>query len=65
MVIRQPAGLHITVRWVGGPSEQAFSIAAKEQGIIVRPLEYYEHMPDIARSQREWRSVVLGLAMLH
>ncbi len=41
-VISQQAGLPITFRWNKGISEIQFTQSAKEAGIIIRPLRYYE-----------------------
>lgn len=55
-VISQPAGLHITVRWYGLPSELTLSDAMADRGITVRPLSYYEKHG----GQRGWNGLVLG-----
>lgn len=57
-VISQPAGLHITVRWYSGPSELTFSESAEQQGIIVRPLQYYQQKT--VSPARDWQAAVLG-----
>lgn len=56
-IISQAAGLHVTLKWLGGIEESTFVERAREAGIIVRPMSYYEHStsPD-----RAWRGVVLG-----
>lgn len=40
-VISQAAGLHITIQWQQGPSENEWVERAKAHGIVVRPLDYY------------------------
>ncbi len=55
-IISQAAGLHITMKWESGPDEKQFSLAAKKEGITVRPLLYYQHNI----SNRHWNAVVLG-----
>jgi len=55
-VVSQPAGLHITVRWTGGPDENRFSREAEKQGVTVRPLSYYQQ----SAQPRQWNSVVMG-----
>lgn len=66
-IISQAAGLHITVRWWQGITEQEWVRRAKENGIIVRPLSYYEHSAyehssyeHSAEQQRDWHGAVLG-----
>ena len=56
-IISQAAGLHVTLKWDGGIDEQEWVARAEKQGIVLRPLSYYEHT---AASHRSWRSVVLG-----
>ncbi|MCW8335838.1 MocR-like pyridoxine biosynthesis transcription factor PdxR [Vibrio paucivorans] len=56
-VISQPAGLHVTLRWKGDISEVQWCEAAKERGIILRPLSMYETQDSSARS---WQGAVLG-----
>ncbi|USD35167.1 MULTISPECIES: MocR-like pyridoxine biosynthesis transcription factor PdxR [Vibrio] len=56
-IISQAAGLHVTLKWNGGIDEQEWVARAEKQGIVLRPLSYYEHT---AASHRTWRSVVLG-----
>lgn len=55
-VVSQPAGLHVTIRWRGLPLEEHVSNEAKKEGIIVRPLSYYEYK----KTDRDWQSIVLG-----
>ncbi|PSW16869.1 PLP-dependent aminotransferase family protein [Photobacterium sanctipauli] len=57
-VISQPAGLHVTLKWQQGIDEQTWVSRAKEAGIIMRPLAYYEHLHN--ENVRSWHSVVLG-----
>ncbi|MGF1887509.1 PLP-dependent aminotransferase family protein [Photobacterium profundum] len=63
-VISQAAGLHITVKWHGGISEQDWCARAQSIGIIIRPLTFYESDRDNndtnGTESREWRSVVMG-----
>lgn len=56
-VISQPAGLHVTLKWQDGIDELTWSEKAKQHGIILRPLSYYEqdHF-----TQRTWSGAVLG-----
>ncbi len=56
-IISQPAGLHITLKWLRGINEVTLSQKAKDIGMVVRPLSYYEHSLSI---ERRWQSVVLG-----
>ncbi|NVC63148.1 PLP-dependent aminotransferase family protein [Vibrio sp. 05-20-BW147] len=56
-VISQAAGLHVTVRWFQGPSEHQWAAAALSQGIVIRPLSYYESE---ACAPRDWQGAVLG-----
>ncbi len=56
-VISQAAGLHVTVRWFEGPSEQQWAAAGLKQGIVIRPLSYYESE---ACAPRDWQGAVLG-----
>ncbi|MBW3695945.1 PLP-dependent aminotransferase family protein [Vibrio sp. T187] len=56
-VISQAAGLHVTLKWVIGPSEDEWCERAKEAGIIVRPFHFYESG---LGSEREWQGAVLG-----
>lgn len=56
-IISQPAGLHITLKWLHGVDEVTLSQRASDQGLIVRPLSYYEHE---STGTRHWQSVVLG-----
>lgn len=63
-VISQAAGLHITVKWQDGISEQDWCARAQSIGIILRPLTCYEsnkssHDID-GTAHREWRGVVMG-----
>lgn len=55
-VTSQGAGLHVTVSWTRAVDEQRFAIQAKEKGIVVRPLTYYEPV----NNPREYGAVVLG-----
>lgn len=57
-VISQAAGLHVTIRWQGRISEQAWAERARAQGIVVRPFDYYEHSK--ASVYRDWSGAVLG-----
>jgi len=56
-IISQPAGLHITLKWLHGINEVTLSQKASDQGLIIRPLSYYEHE---STENRNWQSVVLG-----
>lgn len=56
-VISQAAGLHITLKWRGYVNEQQWTRLAQDQGIVIRPLSYYEHG---GQYQRDWSGVVLG-----
>ncbi|NUW70115.1 PLP-dependent aminotransferase family protein [Vibrio coralliilyticus] len=56
-IISQAAGLHVTLKWNGGIDEQEWVGRAAKQGIVLRPLSYYEHNKE---SHREWQAVVLG-----
>ncbi|ELB2831033.1 PLP-dependent aminotransferase family protein [Vibrio alginolyticus] len=56
-VVSQAAGLHITLKWQDGMDEQRFTKLAEHEGIILRPLSYYEH-PDF--QARHWHGAVLG-----
>ncbi|MGF1754310.1 PLP-dependent aminotransferase family protein [Vibrio makurazakiensis] len=71
-VISQPAGLHVTIKWFDCPGESALCEQAKDIGIILRPLHYYEgekaktgdgkHISDdlLKGKRREWNGAVLG-----
>ncbi len=63
-VISQAAGLHITVKWHGGISEQDWCARAQSIGIILRPLAFYEsdggNKDADGTESREWHSVVIG-----
>ena len=56
-IISQKAGLHLTLEWKDGISENEFTVRAKYNQIIIRPLSYYE---DKRTLKRTWQSVVLG-----
>ena len=56
-VISQAAGLHVTVKWYGGISEQDWSERAERENIVVRPFSFYEYTKN---NGRDWRAVVLG-----
>lgn len=56
-VISQAAGLHITLKWRGYVDEQQWTDLAKQRGIVIRPLSYYEHT---SQTQRDWSGAVLG-----
>ncbi|MGR5237095.1 MocR-like pyridoxine biosynthesis transcription factor PdxR [Vibrio alfacsensis] len=56
-VISQAAGLHITLKWQQGMDEHEWTQRAKVQGIVLRPMSFYEH-PD--HRTRDWHGVVLG-----
>ncbi|MDO6707600.1 PLP-dependent aminotransferase family protein [Photobacterium sp. 1_MG-2023] len=56
-VISQPAGLHITLRWQGGISEDDWAQQAEAAGIVLRPMSDYEHP---AHRTRDWQGAVLG-----
>ncbi|MFB9136208.1 PLP-dependent aminotransferase family protein [Vibrio olivae] len=56
-VVSQAAGLHITLRWYAGIEEQIWVERAKQQGIVIRPLSYYQSG---GASKRDWRGAVLG-----
>ncbi|WP_305814692.1 hypothetical protein [Photobacterium leiognathi] len=60
-VISQAAGLHITVKWQVSVCEKQFAKYALQQGIIIRPLNYYEQ-PD---TKRNWHGIVLGFGNTH
>jgi GntR family transcriptional regulator/MocR family aminotransferase len=56
-VISQPAGLHVTLKWHGGIDEMLWTERARQSGIVIRPLSYYEQQNP---SQRNWNGAVLG-----
>ncbi|CAM3859401.1 PLP-dependent aminotransferase family protein [Vibrio aquimaris] len=56
-VISQAAGLHVTVKWEGGISEQEWVERAASYHINIQSLSYYEHSRAVNRS---WQAVVLG-----
>lgn len=56
-IISQRAGLHTTVRWKGGPTEEEMVRDANKKGITVRPLSYYEKH---TANNRDWNALVLG-----
>jgi GntR family transcriptional regulator/MocR family aminotransferase len=55
-VISQAAGLHVTLKWYAGIDEQSWVCRAQEEGIIIRPLSYYEAIG----TPRDWSGIVLG-----
>ncbi|MDN3612549.1 PLP-dependent aminotransferase family protein [Vibrio ostreicida] len=56
-IISQAAGLHVTLKWQGGIREQDWVDRAIAEGIVMRPLGYYQHKHPEPRS---WQAVVLG-----
>ncbi|WP_423840945.1 PLP-dependent aminotransferase family protein [Vibrio mytili] len=56
-VISQAAGLHITLKWRNGIDEHTWAQRAANEGIVLRPLSYYEHPEYI---NRDWNGAVLG-----
>ncbi|TVU61095.1 PLP-dependent aminotransferase family protein [Vibrio atlanticus] len=56
-VISQAAGLHVTVKWYQGISEQEWSRRAEQENIVIRPFDFYEYGSSTAR---DWNAVVLG-----
>ncbi len=56
-VISQAAGLHITLKWQSGIDEVTWTKRAEHDGIVLRPLSYYEHP---SYQYRDWNGVVLG-----
>ncbi|WP_211918809.1 PLP-dependent aminotransferase family protein [Vibrio sp. B1REV9] len=56
-VISQAAGLHITLKWQSGLDEHEWALRAKAEGIVLRPISYYEHADFCTRS---WHGAVLG-----
>lgn len=65
-VISQAAGLHVTLRWHAKVNEDDFVERARQQGLVIRAMNYYE---DSALKQgftlkqdstRKWGGVVLG-----
>jgi GntR family transcriptional regulator/MocR family aminotransferase len=62
-VISQAAGQHVTLKWLQGIDEQSWSQRAAAQGIIIRPLSYYEqaiHPGQAPIQKRKWQGEVLG-----
>lgn len=56
-IISQAAGLHITLKWHQGIDEVTWTERARRDGIIIRPLRFYEHFHN---PNRNWNGVVLG-----
>ncbi|BBM67038.1 GntR family transcriptional regulator [Vibrio alfacsensis] len=56
-VISQAAGLHITLKWQSGLDEHEWALRAKAEGIVLRPISYYEHSDF---RTRDWQGAVLG-----
>ncbi len=56
-VISQAAGLHVTVKWSNGISEQEWSRRAELENIIIRPFDFYEYG---SSDDRDWSGAVLG-----
>ena len=56
-VISQAAGLHVTVKWDGGISENEWSIRAELDSIIIRPFSFYEYGSSV---ERDWNGALLG-----
>jgi GntR family transcriptional regulator/MocR family aminotransferase len=67
-VVSQAAGMHVTLKWTGGISENQWQHLAAKSGIILRPLNYYEQPHDSQIHSRQWRGAVLGfgnIALAH
>ena len=56
-VISQAAGLHVTVKWLNGISEQEWGRKAEQENIVIQPFDFYEYG---ASAARDWNAVVLG-----
>jgi len=56
-VISQAAGLHVTVKWDGGISENEWSTRAELDSIIIRPFSFYEYGSSV---ERDWNGALLG-----
>ena len=56
-VISQAAGLHVTVKWSNGISEQEWNRRAELENIIIRPFDFYEYG---SSDVRDWSGAVLG-----
>ena len=56
-VISQAAGLHVTVKWGGGISENEWSTRAELDSIIIRPFSFYEYGSSV---ERDWNGALLG-----
>ena len=56
-ICSQAAGLHITLRWWQGIDEHHWAQLAKNEGIIIRPMSYYD---SLSSKQRGWKGAVLG-----
>ncbi|MDG3085201.1 PLP-dependent aminotransferase family protein [Vibrio hannami] len=56
-VVSQPAGMHLTLKWVQGINEDEFVELAEKEELIVRALGYYEFG---SNTDRKWNGAVLG-----
>ncbi|MCL9782452.1 PLP-dependent aminotransferase family protein [Vibrio sp. S4M6] len=56
-IISQAAGLHVTIKWQVGINEKTFTEQAKQAGINIRPLSYYE---SLGFSHRSWQGAIIG-----
>ncbi|GMQ49591.1 MocR-like pyridoxine biosynthesis transcription factor PdxR [Vibrio sp. 10N] len=56
LLVSQGAGLHVTVEWQSDVDEVALSDLAQANGLVVRPMRFYEPVA----KQRHYGSVVLG-----
>lgn len=56
-IISQAAGLHITLQWRHGITEQQWAQQASKAGIRLRTMDYYETKDS---PKRDWQGAVLG-----
>ena len=56
-IISQAAGLHITLRWQTGITEQQWVEAAQKEQLMIRAMSYYD---EANFATRGWHGVVLG-----
>lgn len=59
-VVSQAAGIHVTLKWTGGISENRWQNLAAKSDIILRPLNYYEQPRGSQVQTRQWSGAVLG-----
>tara|TARA_Y100001956_G_scaffold49904_1_gene48585 strand:+ start:382 stop:1848 length:1467 start_codon:yes stop_codon:yes gene_type:complete len=59
-VVSQAAGLHVTLKWRNSVNEDDFVQRAKNKGLVLRALNYYEDSAVKQGITRDWSGIVLG-----